>query len=213
MDCNKQKAMKRLLMGLVFTIGLLTASAQLGSATTTMLQQLAALQAYIKVAEKGYTIAEQGLQTIGQIKNGEFTLHSAFVSSLKAVSPTVGNMAQVAEIIGLEASIIEQFSHKLSSWRQSAWLQPAEVNYINQVYTTVVNNGHELITALLNLTTDGQLTMTDGERINRIQQMDADMQRQYRMVQSFTNQTDLLMMQRQQEGNDIGSVKGMYGIE
>jgi hypothetical protein len=213
MDCNKQKAMKRLLMGLVFIIGALTASAQLGSATTTMLQQLAALQAYITVAEKGYTIAEQGLQTIGQIKNGEFTLHSRFVSSLKAVSPTVGNMAQVAEIIGLEASIIEQFSHKLSRWRQSAWLQPTEVSHINQVYTTVVNNGQELITALLNLTTDGQLTMTDGERINRIQQMNADMQRQFRMTQAFTNQTDLLMVQRQQEGNDIGSVKSLYGIE
>jgi len=205
--------MKRLLIGWIFTSAAWTASAQFGSATTTMLQQLAALQAYIAVAEKGYKIAEQGLQTIGEIKNGEFSLHSAFVSSLKAVSPTVSNMAEVAEIIGLEVSTIEQFSHKLSSWRQSAWLQPAEVSYINQVYTTVVNDGLELIMALTNLTTDGQLSMTDGERINRIQAMDADMQRQYRMVQRFTNQTDLLTVQRQQEGNDIGTLRGIYGIQ
>jgi hypothetical protein len=55
--------------------------------------------------------------------------------------------------------------------------------------------------------------MTDGERINRIQAMDADMQRQYRMAQAFTNQTDLLTVQRQQEGNDIGTLKGIYGIQ
>jgi aconitase B len=213
MDCNKQKMMKRILLGMTFIGSCMTASAQFGATTNEMLEQLAALQAYITVAEKGYTIAEQGLQAIGQIKNGEFTLHSAFVSSLKAVSPAVGNMAEVAEIIGLEASMISQFSHKLNGWQQSAWLQPAEVSYINQVYTTVVNNGQELITALLNLTTDGQLTMTDGERINRIQQMDADMQRQYRMVQMFTNQTDLLAVQRQQEGNDISTLKGIYGIQ
>jgi hypothetical protein len=205
--------MKRILLGWAFIGAGVTASAQFGSATTTMLQQIAALQAYIKVAEKGYTIAEQGLQTIGQIKNGEFTLHSAFYSSLKAVSPAVANMAEVAEIIGLEASIIEQFSHKLIGYRQSAWLQPAEVSYITLVYTGLVNNGLELITALANLTTDGQLSMTDGERINRIQQMDTDMQRQYRLAQAFTHQTDLLTIQRQQEGNDIETLKGIYGIQ
>ena len=188
----------------------LAASAQF---TTEMLDQIAALQAYIKVAEKGYSIAEQGLQTIGQIKNGEFNLHSAFVSSLKAVSPAVGNMAEVAEIIGLEASMVEQFSHKLSGYKQSAWLQPAEVSYINQVYTGLVNNGLELIATLASLTTDGQLSMTDGERIIRIQQIDIDMQRQYRLVQTFTNQTDLLTVQRQQEGNDIETLKGIYGIQ
>jgi len=188
----------------------LAASAQF---TTEMLDQIAALQAYIKVAEKGYSIAEQGLQTIGQIKNGEFNLHSAFVSSLKAVSPAVGNMAEVAEIIGLEASMVEQFSHKLSGYKQSAWLQPAEVSYINQVYTGLVNNGLELIATLASLTTDGQLSMTDGERIIRIQQIDVDMQRQYRLVQTFTNQTDLLTVQRQQEGNDIETLKGIYGIQ
>jgi hypothetical protein len=213
MDCNKQQMMKRILLGLVFIGSGVTASAQFGATTSEMLQQLAALQAYITVAEKGYKIAEQGLQTIGEIKNGEFNLHSAFISSLKAVSPAVCNMAEVAEIIGLEVSTIEQFSHKLSGYRQSAWLQPAEVSYIESVYTTVVNSGLELIAALTDLTTDGQLTMTDGERISRIQQMDKNMQQQYRMVQTFTNQTDLLAVQRQQECNDTETLKGLYGIQ
>ena len=205
--------MKRILVGLSLIVSCLTASAQFGATTNEMLEQLAALQAYIRVAEKGYTIAEQGLQTIGQIKNGEFNLHSTFYSSLKAVSPTVANMAEVAEIMSLEISLIDQFSHKLSGYRQSAWLQPAEVSYITQVYTGLVNSGLECITALANLTTDGQLSMTDGERINRIQQMDIAMQRQYRLAQAFTNQTDLLTVQRQQEGNDIGTLKRIYGIQ
>jgi hypothetical protein len=205
--------MKRILLGWVLIGSGVTASAQFGATTNEMLEQLAALQAYIKVAEKGYTIAEQGLQTIGQIKNGEFTLHSAFYSSLKAVSPTVANMAEVAEIIALEASMISQFSQKLAGYRGSAWLQPAEVSYINEVFTGLVNNGLELMAALTNLTTAGELSMTDGERINRIQQMETDMQRQYRLAQAFTNQTDLLTMQRQQEGNDIETLKGIYGIQ
>jgi hypothetical protein len=213
MDCNKQKKMKRILVGWTLIVSCLTASAQFGGTTNEMLEQIAALQAYIKVAEKGYTIAEQGLQTIGQIKNGELNLHSTFYSSLKAVSPSVANMAEVAEIIALEISLIDQFSHKLSGYRQNAWLQPTAVTYITQVYTGLVNSGLEYITALANVMADGQLSMTDGERINRIQQMDIDMQRQYRLAQAFTNQTDLLTVQRQQEGNDIGTLKRIYGIQ
>src|ERR1700678_2125205 len=112
--------MKRIFVGWGLIGPFISASAQFGSATTTMLQQIAALQAYIKVAEKGYTIAEQGLQSIGQSKNGEFNLHSAFYSSLKAVSRSVANMAEVAEIVALEISLVDQFSNKLSGYRQSA---------------------------------------------------------------------------------------------
>lgn len=202
--------MKQIICGLALISVGLRSSAQFS--LETMLQQIAALQGYLTVAEKGYKIAEQGWQTIGDIKNGEFNLHSVFFSSLKAVNPKVGSMAEVAEIIALEISTISQFSHKVSGYRQSAGLQPAEVSYIESVYSTVVSNGLELISALTNLITDGQLTMTDGERISRIQAMDKDMQQQYRMVQAFTNQTDLLLVQRSQEGNDIGTIKAIYGL-
>jgi hypothetical protein len=210
MAFNKKYWMKQLIIAGVLMIVGLAASAQF---TSEMLDQIAALQAYLQVAEKGYRIVEQGLQTIGEIKNGELNLHSAFYSSLQAVSPTVANMAEVAEIIDLEASMISQFSRKLSGYRGSAWLQPAEVSYINQLYTSIVNNGVELLAALTSLTTDGELSLTDGERMGRIQQLDMDTKRQYRLVQTFTNQTDLLTMQRQQEGNDISTLKGIYGIQ
>jgi hypothetical protein len=209
MAFNKKYRMKQLIMGGMLMIVGLAASAQF---TTEMLDQIAALQAYLQVAEKGYHIVEQGLQTIGEIKNGELNLHTAFYSSLEAVSPTVANMAEVAEIIDLEVSMISQFSHKLNNYRGSPWLQPGEVSYINQVYTGLMNNGMELIAALTSLTTDETLRMTDGERISRIQQLNTEVKRQYRLVQTFTNQTDLLTVQRQQEGNDIGALKGIYGI-
>jgi hypothetical protein len=209
MAFNKKCAMKQLIIGTVLMVIGLTASAQF---TTEMLDQIAALQAYLQVAEKGYHIVEQGLQTIGEIKNGELNLHSAFYSSLEAVSPTVAHMAAVADIIDLEVSMISQFSHKLNNYRGSAWLQPGEVSYINQVYTGLMNNGMELIAALTSLTTDETLSMTDGERISRIQQLNTEVKRQYRLVQTFTNQTDLLTVQRQQEGNDIGALKDIYGI-
>ena len=66
--------------------------------------------------------------------------------------------------------------------------------------------------AATNLLTDGALVMTDGERIEAIHGIDADTRQQYRFVESFTNQTDMLLQQRQQEGGNIGSIRGMYGL-
>ncbi len=49
----------------------------------SLLQQIAALKVYIDYAQKGYSIAKEGLTLIGNIKNREFDLHSKYISSLK----------------------------------------------------------------------------------------------------------------------------------
>ena len=193
--------MKTIIWGFVLMAGGFSASAQFGSAVTTMLQQIAALQAYIQVAEKGYAMAENGIHTIRDIKNGEFNLHSVFFTSLSAVSPKVANMAEVAEITSLQASLVSQFSHKLTGYRQNGWLQAGEISYIGQVYTTLVNTTQAEITTLSSLLTDGDLIMTDGERLKAIRAIDEDTKQQYRFAQLFTNQADMLALQRQQEGN------------
>ena len=204
--------MKGIILGCVLMAAGCSASAQLVSVISTMTEQIAALQAYINVAEKGYSLAEKGLLTIRDIKNGEFNLHSSYFSSLAVVSSKVANMAEVWEIISMQASTIRRFSQKLSGYRQNARLQPGEIGYITQVYTNIVSTGQAEITALTNLLTDGALVMTDGERIKAIQSIDADTRQQYRFVESFTNQTDMLALQRQQEAGNIGSIKGMYGL-
>jgi hypothetical protein len=204
--------MKGIILGCVLMVFCFSASAQLVSVISTMAEQVAALQAYVQIAEKGYALAGNGLHTIRDIKNGEFNLHSTYFSSLAMVNSKVANMAEVGEIIGLQSTMIRQFSNKLSGYRQNAGLQPAEIAYITQVYTTLVSTEQAEITALANLLTDGALVMTDGQRIKAIQSIDADTKQQYRFMEGFTNQADLLAMKRQQEAGNIGSIKGMYGL-
>lgn len=204
--------MKGIILGCVMMAAGCSASAQLVSVISTMVAQIAALQAYAQVAEKGYSLAENGLHTIRDIKNGEFNLHSTYFGSLSMVSSKVANMAEVGEIIGMQAAIIRRFSQKLGAYRQTTGLQAGEVAYLTQVYTTLLGTGQAELRALTNLLTDGALVMSDGERIQAIQSIDKDTRQQYRFVESFTNQADMLLLQRQQEAGNIGSIKGMYGL-
>src|SRR5260221_4860823 len=70
-----------------------------------LLQQIAALQVYIDYAKKGYDIASKGLNTIRDIKNGDFNLHRDFFGSLKQVNPKIKKYAKVADIIAYQVSI------------------------------------------------------------------------------------------------------------
>lgn len=52
-----------------------------------LLEQLVALKMYAGYLKKGYDIVGSGIGTVWDIKNGEFSLHSTFFSSLKSVNP------------------------------------------------------------------------------------------------------------------------------
>jgi len=65
--------------------------------TKTMLEQVAALQGYIRTVEKGYQLAEEGVALVRDIKSGEFDLHRVFFGSLERVDKGVAESPILAE--------------------------------------------------------------------------------------------------------------------
>jgi hypothetical protein len=160
-----------------------------------MLQQIAALQVYIGYTEKGYSIAQKGLTFIGDLKRGEFDLHSAFFSSFSAVNPSIKNYAKVADIISYQLSIVSSFKKIL----QLKNMSPAEVTYLNTVYNNMSDACSKSLTDLINVITDNTYQMTDNQRVGRIDAIYSDMQNKYAFTQSFTSDANLLAAQRQNE--------------
>lgn len=87
-----------------------------------LLEQLAALRGYIVTTEKGYRLVEEGLHTIGGIRQGEFKLHSTYFASLSVVNPAVKNSPLVLVIVQQEMNMLDQFSAALTRWQSSYWL-------------------------------------------------------------------------------------------
>lgn len=164
-----------------------------------MLAQIAALQAYIGDAEKGYKIAQQGLTFIGDLKKGEFDLHSAFFNSLKAVNPSIANYSKVFDIISYQESIIKDFKKIL----QIKNMNPAEVSYLQTVYNNMSDACTKSLNDLINIITDDTYQMKDNERVHRIDNIYSDMKDKYAFAQSFTSETSLLSAQRQNELNEV----------
>jgi hypothetical protein len=84
-----------------------------------LLQQIAALQVYIGYAKKGYNIVSSGINTIRDIKKGDFNLHSTFFNALKSINPKISRYVKVADIISYQVRIIKLAKQTLQSIREA----------------------------------------------------------------------------------------------
>jgi len=178
-----------------------------------LLQQIAANEVYIDYLQKGYKIAESGLKTINDIKHGDFSLHQEFFNSLKTVNPKIKGMAEVAGIIALQVQIIKQAKSVVQSVKMSDKFTSTEVSYLQKVFNHLLDECTKDINVLIDIVTSANLTMTDDERMKRIDAIYSDMQNKFSFSKSFSSEAILLARQRTQEEIDVKLSKKLYGIQ
>lgn len=173
-----------------------------------LLQQIAALQVYIGYAKKGYDIANSGLRTIKDITNGEFGLHSAFINSLKAVSPVVRNNIKVAEIIECQIRISKAFG----SVHYNDLLSIDNQLYVQNVQANVMDECESDLEELLLVITSGRLEMNDKERLRRLDSIYESMTNKYAFTIDFIGQVIMLIRQAEKQQEFIHQLRKYYEI-
>ena len=178
-----------------------------------LVQQIAALQVYIGYAQKGYSIAKEGLNTIGNFKQGEFNLHTGYFNSLKSVNPKIKQYSKVADIIIMQIAIIQGYSRNRRQMWESGAFNEEELDYVMRVLGRLLDDCENTLNALITVTTNGNLEMKDDERLERIDILYQDMTDNYTFSQSFNNQTMVLAASRINEDNDVQTSRALYDIK
>lgn len=204
--------MKKLLL-LLFFMGFVTNGIQAQSKQRkVLLQQIAALKVYIDAAQKGYSIARKGLRTVGNLKRGEFNLHSVYLNSLKKVNPKIKNYARVAEIIDLQWKIIKDCKRLCSDLNEGDLLHGNELDYIKRVFDRLASSCSDTLDELIEVTADAEFEMNDDERIKRIDRLYDTMKDDYSFFQNFKKEIKILHLSRVRENQDVQVVNRLYGI-
>jgi hypothetical protein len=178
-----------------------------------LLQQIAALQVYIGYAKKGYNIVSGGVNTIRNIKNGDFNLHRDFFNRLKNVNPAIRRYAKVADIIAYQVKIIKQTKISIQQIRETKQFTEAELDHCKQVFDNLLDECLKTVDELVLVTTSGKLEMKDDERLKRIDRLYADVQDKYSFACSFSEDMSLLAVQRLGEQMEINRSKIINGIK
>lgn len=174
-----------------------------------LLEQIAVLQVYLGYARKGYELVGSGLQTVRDITGGEFSLHNAFISSLKKVSPFVRNNAKVAEIIACQVSISKSFGRIEHKQMLSAGNQL----YVLEVKDHLLDECFKDLEELLMVITAGKVEMDEQQRLERLDKIYESMMDKYAFAQDFSAQVKLLISGKIKEQESINDLRKLYEKE
>jgi hypothetical protein len=112
------------------------------------------------------------------------------------VNPSVAKYTKIAVIISDQISIVSAFKSLIQRLNNSGKLTPFEIQYVQTVYNNITDECTKSLNALIEVTTDGKLQMTDDERIKRIDGIYDDMNDRYAFTQHFAVKADHMITDR-----------------
>jgi len=171
-------------------------------------QQIAALEQYESVIKQGYRIAQGGWDGIGSWVKGEFDLHSAYYSSLKAVNPAIRDNLKADSVVSYAQLVPLQFDQL----NGLAALGAGDRDYVSRVRSALLEATDKDISELKLVMTSGKAKMTDDERLSRLDKIYERVQDKLVFSRSFCAAVRLLIVQRNDSLNDVNTLKGIYGI-
>ena len=212
-----KKHLKHMVIILVLFVCL--GSAKLANAQAQEMQQLildieklTQLKGILSDMKTGYQIYQQGYGSISQLSKGNFDLHSVYLNGLLSINPTVRNYGRVADIITQQASLLSEYKSAYRQFKQSGLFSAGELNYMNRVYSELVNQSLQNLDELTNVLTAGKLRMSDDERMRAIDRIYASSSDKLQFLRHFNRQGILLNIQRSKDAGDTRTMKQLYGI-
>ena len=178
-----------------------------------LLKQILALKVYIGYAQKGYSIAKKGLNTIGDFKQGDLDLHLDYFNSLNAINPNIKNYAIVAKIILLQVNILKSYSHTMRYVNQNDLFHGDELAYVKRVLDRLLKDCDTTVDELTVVLTQGKLELKDDERLERIDILYQTMLENHSFCQDFSNQTRMLGLSRSSESRDVKTSRALQGLK
>jgi hypothetical protein len=173
-------------------------------------KQIVLLRLYLGYLKKGYEIADKGLTTIHNIKNGDFNLHRDFFGSLKNVNPHIKNSAKVADIIAFQVYIIQNIKRVNNFCKTNEYFTPEEIRYVAAVYSNMLFLCDASISELLTIIRSNETEMKDDERLVRIDKLYDDMLDKHAFVQSFDSDVRLIARERERETRSVERMHKQY---
>ena len=129
------------------------------------------------------------------------------------VNPAIKEYIKVAEIIALQAKILQSFNNTRNLLHQDGdFFNGNELAYVGKVYDKLLEDCERILNDLEAVVTDGQLEMKDDERMERIDMLHANMTDNYIFCKHFGNSTKVLAVSRSKEKMDVQNGRALRGI-
>lgn len=199
--------------GLVMMLALVMVMTVKASSQSSEVQQLllnveklSQLKNILSDMKKGFTVLNNGYNTVRNVAQGNFSLHEVFLNGLMVVSPEVRKYHKVAEIVRFQSAIVSDYKALFKRLSATDVFSTADLGYLDKVYARLNKESLQNLDRLLMVITTSKLRMSDEERLKAIDRIHSDMSDKLDFLRAFNRQTTLLGLQRAKERSEVSAL-------
>jgi len=174
-----------------------------------LLEQIAALKVYLDHTRKGYEVLKYGTDLTGDIRNLDKYQHADYFNDRKKVSPTIKKHDRIGDIIRLYETMLKRRNITLTRAREGGHFTSGEMSEMNRLFASIAAEADMDLDELLMVATDGQVSMSDDERIARIEKLYAIMQKRHGVQLSLSQKILSLAEGRNRKQQYLKTLKGI----
>lgn len=176
------------------------------------IEKLSQFRKILKNMKDGYQIIFKGYTAVKDISQGNFNLHKTFLDGLMQVSPAVKKYKRIADIISYQLRIAKEYKLAFNRFKEEKQFTAKEIDYLGKVYGNLFNESLKALDELSMVITSGKLRMSDDERLQAIDKIYLSVEEQYTFLKEFTNNSNMLSLQRKAEKAEIEMSRRLYGL-
>lgn len=214
MDYRLMIMKKILVLGLIMCLSVMPSKAHAQSAEIQQLilniEKLSQFKKILSDMKKGYELLSGGYKTVKDMSEGNFSLHKTFLDALMQVSPMVKNYKKVSDIIHYQILLAKESRSGLSRFSKSGNFSEKELKYFETVYANLLDLSLRNLDELTMVITADKLRMSDDERLEAVDNIFLEMQDKLLFLRDFNNSSNILLLQRAKERNDVQASKALH---
>ncbi|SCW38063.1 conjugal transfer protein TraI [Mucilaginibacter sp. NFR10] len=139
-------------------------------------------------------------------------LYSNYYTELGNIKATISKYQRIKDITLKQAALVYEYKKAWSLFRQDNHFNPQELNYMQKVYTGILDASVKNLDEIMLVVSPAKTQMTDEQRLELINKASDHLDENYNDLHQFNNQGIQLSLQRSKDLSDTQSIKKLYGI-
>lgn len=140
------------------------------------------------------------------------SLYSDYYAELGKIKSIISKYQRIKDITLKQAALVKEYKRAWSLFRQDSHFNPKELDYMQQVYTGILDASVKNLDEIMLVVSPAKTQMTDEQRLELINTASNHLDENYNDLHQFNNQGIQLSLQRSKDLNDSRSIKKLYGI-
>lgn len=168
------------------------------------------LQNAQKVLEN--TMSKLKLDEISDWTEKQRTLYQKYFDELQQVKSAISTYQRVRDITQKQARIVSEYKKVWAVIQQDSHFTTAEKEYMGKVYSGLLASTVDNLDQLTLLVKSFTLQMSDGERLNLLNETAARVDQNYQDLHSFNQSNGMLSIRRSNSTQELNLLRNLYGM-